>query len=176
MDFIETTVNATAEKNYKNVEYFPVNLTGTYLIHKMFEHNGLGGTSVIVEGEVVEAQSKVAGGFTPKPGTKYKKVYALSKYPTVAPGQLKSDILNICGLDEETITKKDLVNVMSDIFKNEKSSMYRLSGVLVNFNTKTIDRSAKGKTDLTSVKFTHIPETSGNSEKEVETRRARVAP
>jgi len=143
--------------NNNDGDFFLPNLKGVITIERIFQHSGDKGVSVILTGIVESCEAKVSGVTTHQPGAKVKKIYSISKFPTVAPGQLKGDLLAIDGLKEEDLSAKDVESMLSEIFENDKSPMFELRGVRCSFDTRTVDRSAKGKEAITGVKFGNLP-------------------
>jgi hypothetical protein len=93
----------------------------------------------------------------------------------VAPGQLKGDILAIDGLNEDDLSGKGTEAMLGSIFSQPDSPMFELRGYRCSFDTRVIDRSAKGKDNLTGVKFGHIenkPEEMAARAKEIAARLA----
>lgn len=174
MSFLDMVAKAKANSN-NDGDFFLPDLKGEIDIERIFQHNGEKGTSVILVGTIVSCDAKKDGATKHSVGAKVKKVYSLSKFPTVAPGQLKGDILAIDGLKEEDLSAKDTGAMLSEIFENEKSPMFELRGYRVGFDTRVIDRSAKGKENLTGVIFKHVenkPEEMAARKKEIDTRLA----
>lgn len=155
MSFMKMVANAKASKS-NDGDFFLPDIKGVMDIERIYEHNGDKGTSVILTGTVVSCEAKKTGAPTHATGTKVKKVYSISKYPTVAPGQLKGDLLAIDGLNEDDVSNKDFEGLLSEIFTNDKSPMFELRGYRVGFDTRVIDRSKKGKENLVGVAFKHI--------------------
>ena len=155
MSFMDMVAKAKASGG-SDADFFLPNCKGVIDIERIFEHNGDKGTSVILLGTVVSCEGKVAGAAVHAPGAKVKKIYSISKFPTVAPGQLKGDLLAIDGLKEEDLSANQFGEMLKEIFANEKSPMYQLRGYRTEFNTRMIDREAKGKQNITGVNFKHI--------------------
>ena len=155
MSFLTMVAKAKASNN-NDGDFFLPDLKGEIDIERIFEHNGDKGTSVILVGTVVSCEAKNDGAVKHAVGAKVKKIYAISKFPTVAPGQLKGDILAIDGLKEDDLSAKDTEAMLGAIFEDEKSPMFELRGYRVGFDTRVIDRSAKKKENLTGVLFKHV--------------------
>lgn len=158
-------------------DFFLPNLKGVITIERIFQHNGDKGTSVILTGIIESCEAKLSGATTHAVGAKVKKIYSISKYPTVAPGQLKGDLLAIDGLREEDLSAKDVEQMLSEIFENAESPMYELRGVKCSFDTRVIDRSKKGKDALTGVKFGNVenkPEEVAARKKDIDARLAKA--
>lgn len=151
-------------------DFFLPNLRGEIEIERLLQHNGEKGTSVILTAIVRSCDGKVDGAVAHKAGAKVKKIYAISKFPTVAPGQLKGDILAIMGLKEDDLSAKDIEGLLSEIFEQPGSPGFELRGFVTKFDTRVIDRSEKGKDSLTGVKFSHVP----NDEAELAARKAAI--
>lgn len=171
MSILDMVAKAKASGNFNDGDYFESDVKGECDIERIFEHNGDKGTSVILIATIVSCEGKKAGAKPHAVGAKVKKIYALSKHPTVAPGQLKGDILAIDGLKEEDLSGKQMGEMLSTIFKDENSPMFELRGYRVGFDTRVIDRSAKKKENLTGVSFKHIE----NKPEEMAARSAEIA-
>ena len=156
MSFLDMVAKAKASGTQGDADYFLPDCKGIIDVERVIQHNGDKGTSVILTATVIECEAKKDGVVTHKIGAKVKKIYAISKFPTVAPGQLKGDILAIDGLKEEDLSAKDVGGMLSAIFEDDKSPMFELRGYRTAFNTRVIDRKAKGKENLTGVNFSHI--------------------
>ena len=137
-------------------DFFLPDLRGVVVIERIFQHNGDKGTSVILTATIESCEAKKEGVTKHLPGAKVKKIYAISKFPTVAPGQLKGDILGIDGINEDDLSNADMEGVLGAIFEDDKSPMFELRGYKVAFDTRVIDRTSKGKENLTGVTFKHI--------------------
>ena len=151
-------------------DYFFPNVNGIIDIQRLFQHNGVKGTSVILEATVVECKPSVEGARVHTPGSKVKKVYSLSKYPEMHHGMLKTDILRIMGIKEEDLSVKDMEALLGEIFEDSKSPGFELRGYRAAFSSKESDRSAKGKSPITSTYFKNVP----NPEAELSARKAAV--
>ena len=171
MSFLDLVAKSKASGNNSDADFFLPDCKGVIDIERVFQHNGDKGTSVILTATIVECEPKKTGAVAHKVGAKVKKIYSISKYPTVAPGQLKGDILAIDGLREEDLSAKDVGGMLSAIFEDDKSPMYELRGYRTAFSTRIIDRSSKGKENLTGVGFSHIE----NKPEEMEARAKAVA-
>lgn len=175
MSFLAMVAKAKASNN-NDGDFFLPDCKGVIDIERIFEHNGDKGTSVILTATIVSCEAKKTGVTTHAVGAKVKKIYAISKFPTVAPGQLKGDILAIDGLNEDDLSAKDTESMLEEIFVNDKSAMFELRGYRCGFDTRIIDREKKGKENLTGVKFTHIenkPEEMAARAKEIAARLAK---
>lgn len=151
-------------------DFFLPGLRGEVTIERLFQHNGDKGTSVILTAVVDVCESKLDGAQKHSPGAKVKKIYAISKFPEVAPGQLKGDILAIMGLREDDLSAKEMEALLGEIFTDAASAGFELRGYKTAFDTATKDRSDKGKEPLTVVKFKHM----ANDEAELSARKAAV--
>ena len=177
MSFLSMVAKAKAS-GQNDGDYFLPNLRGVIVIERVFQHSGDKGTSVILTGTVESCEAKISGVTTHQPGAKVKKIYSISKFPTVAPGQLKGDLLSIDGLKEEDLSAKDIEGMLSEIFENKDSPMFELRGVKCSFDTRTVDRSAKGKEAITGVKFSNLenkPEEVAARKKDIDARIAKTA-
>ena len=163
MSFLSMVAKAKASNN-NDGDFFLPNVRGVCTIERVFQHSGDKGVSVILTATIDSCEAKISGATTHQAGAKVKKIYSISKFPTVAPGQLKGDLLAIDGLKEDDLSAKDVEGFLSEIFELKKTDegkleagpMYELRGYKCGFDTRVIDRSAKGKESLTGVKFTHI--------------------
>lgn len=155
MSFLNMVAKAKASNN-NDGDFFLPNVRGVCTIERVFQHSGDKGVSVILTATIDSCEAKISGATTHQAGAKVKKIYSISKFPTVAPGQLKGDLLAIDGLKEDDLSAKDVEGFLSEIFENDKSAMFELRGYQCGFDTRVIDRHAKGKENLTGVKFTHI--------------------
>lgn len=169
MSFLSMIAKSKAS-NQNDGDFFLPNLKGVITIERIFQHTGDKGTSVILTGIVESCEAKLTGAQTHAVGAKVKKIYSLSKFPTVAPGQLKGDILSIDGLKEDDLSAKDVEEMLGQIFEDQKSPMFELRGVRCAFDTRVIDRSGKGKESLTGVKFLNVE----NKPEEVAARKAEI--
>ena len=142
--------------NNNDGDFFLPNVRGVCTIERVFQHSGDKGISVILTATIDSCEAKISGATTHRQGAKVKKIYSISKYPTVAPGQLKGDLLAIDGLKEDDLSAKDVEGFLSEIFENNEGAMYELRGYKAQFDTRVIDRKAKGKDNLTGIKFTHM--------------------
>lgn len=177
MSFLSMIAKAKAS-NQNDGDFFLPNLKGIITIERVFQHTGDKGTSVILTGIVESCEAKLSGAQTHNVGAKVKKIYSISKFPTVAPGQLKGDLLAIDGLKEDDLSAKDVEAMLSEIFENADSPMFELRGVRCAFDSRVIDRSAKGKDALTGVKFLNVenkPEDVAARKKEIDARLAKAA-
>lgn len=155
MSFLNMVAKAKASNN-NDGDFFLPNVRGVCTIERVFQHSGDQGISVILTATIDSCEAKISGATTHRQGAKVKKIYSISKFPTVAPGQLKGDLLAIDGLKEDDLSAKDVEGFLSEIFENSESAMFELRGYKCGFDTRIIDRAAKGKDNLTGVKFTHI--------------------
>jgi len=153
--FLSMVAKSKANKS-NDGDFFLPDCKGVCTIERVFQHNGDKGTSVILTATVDSCEGKKDGVTKHSVGSKVKKIYSISKFPTVAPGQLKGDILAIDGLNEDDLSNSDMEGVLGAIFEDEASPMFELRGYQTAFDTRVIDRSAKGKTSITGVIFKHI--------------------
>lgn len=174
MSFLKMVAKAKASNN-NDGDFFLPDLKGEMDIERVFQHEGDKGTSVILVGTVVKCEAKKSGVPVHSVGSKVKKIYSISKYPTVAPGQLKGDILAIDGLKEDDLSAADVEGMLGAVFEDDKSPMFELRGYRVGFDTRVIDRSAKKKDNLTGVNFKHLenkPEEMAERKKAIDARLA----
>ena len=174
MGFMDMVAKAKASKN-NDGDFFLPDLKGTIVIERIFEHTGDKGTSVILAATIETCEAKKTGAQTHAVGAKVKKVYSISKFPTVAPGQLKGDLLAIDGLNEDDLSAKDVEGMLNEIFANDKSPMFELTGVRCAFDTRVIDRSKKGKDNLTGVVFKQVENKPEEVAERAKAIRARLA-
>lgn len=126
-------------------DYFQPNQQGSIVIHKLIDKQKAAKRSVILVAEILESNAKVAGAVVQAPGTKVKKIYALSKYDW-AINELKTDLVNAIGADEKSLSKNDIGEIFKNVFEGNA-----LAGVVVNFNSSEMKRD--GKPTLTKVVF-----------------------
>lgn len=155
MSFLSMVAKAKASNN-NDGDFFLPNVRGVITVERIFQHSGDKGVSVILTATIDTCEAKKSGVTTHQPGAKVKKIYAITKFPTVAPGQLKGDLLAIDGLKEDDLSAKDVEGFLSEIFENSESAMFELRGYKCSYDTRVIDRSGKGKDNLTGVTFKHI--------------------
>jgi len=139
-------------------DYFLPDVMGTMEIISLKHSSGFKGDTVALEAKVLTCEPKTAGGKSHTPGSTVKKLYLLTKYPEVAPSQLKTDMLHILGEKPEDVSAKDMEQLLEMVFEDTTSEHYGLKGVKCGFNTTLKDRSAKGKTPITAVYFKALPE------------------
>ena len=160
----------------KDGDFILPNQKGILLLHgAIYLNRGVKQTAIIVA-EVVESNAKIAGATVQTPGTKVKKIYSLSKYDWHI-NQLKTDLVRIMGLDENELSPKQIEDIMADVFegsarKGPDINESILRGVLCGFDSSTLSRADKGKTDITKVAFFEV--TQGNEQKDVEARKAKL--
>lgn len=149
-------------------DFFNPDQQGTLIIHELVHNvNGVK-QSVILVGEILESHAKTPDAKVQAPGTKVKKVYALSKRDW-AMDELKTDLLGVAGVDEKTVSPADLEEMFAQVFNPEERI---LEGVAVNFNTSKKERD--GKQTLTKIYFN---EAKGdiNGQEQLAKRRAEIA-
>jgi hypothetical protein len=123
---------------------------GTIVVREFKEINNGLKKSVLFVGEVLESHAKEAGAVTQPAGTRVKIIYALSKRDW-AIDNLKTDIVNMTGIDEKSLSPKDLAELFRVIFVDGS-----MTGYAVNFSSelKTTDKDGKPRaTPLTKVYF-----------------------
>lgn len=157
MGFKDLIKNAKASSAYGG-EFFMPDTRGTIVVDSLTHHKGFKGETCVLEATIVTSEPNVSGGKSQTPGTKVKKLYLLTKYPEVAPGQLQRDILSLVGLDPSDVTPDQMDTILAQVFDDPKSEGYGLRGVKAQFEAKNIDRSDKGKTPVTSIMFRALPE------------------
>lgn len=162
----------------KDGDFISPNQQGVLLLHGVIHHSRGTKQSAILVGEIVESKAKIAGAVVQTPGTKVKKVYALSKFDW-AINELKTDLVRIMGLDEKKLSPAQVEEIFADVFegaerKGPKIENSVLRGCLCAFDTSVIDRSAKGKEPLTKVSFGEVSEANGNSEQDINARKAKL--
>lgn len=134
-------------------DFFLPDVMGTMEIVKITHNSGFKGDTVALEAKVLTCEPKTAGGKCHTPGSIVKKLYLLTKYPEVAPSQLKTDLLCILGEKPEDVSAKDMDVLLTAVFEDVASPHYALKGVKAKFDTKLKDRSDKGKAAITVVYF-----------------------
>jgi len=170
--FLSMVAKSKANKQ-NDGDFFLPDLKGTIEIERIFEHSGDKGTSVILTATIKRCEAKKTGAATHSVGAKVKKVYAISKFPTVAPGQLKGDLLAIDGLNEDDMSAKEVEEMLGAIFEDDKSPVFEMRGILCDFDTRVIDRSKAGKPNLVGVVFKNVE--AGNDPENVAARAKAIA-
>jgi hypothetical protein len=132
----------------KDGDFINPNQQGALIIHKLIDHQKAAKRSVILVAEVLEASAKVAGAQVQAPKSKVKKVYSLSKYDW-AIDELKTDLINMSGADEKTLSKNAISEMFKEVFENNA-----LAGVVVGFEASELKR--EGKPTLTKVNFSEV--------------------
>lgn len=169
MSFLDMVAKAKASGT-RDGDFFFANVRGEMEIERIFKHEGENGTSVILVGTVLKCEGKSNDTKMHTVGSKVKKIYSITKYPKAALSQLKGDILNIMGLEESKISESDFRGLLEEIFEDSSSSGFEFRGYVTAFDTRVIDRSAKGKEPITGVAFKHLP----NDEKGLAERKASI--
>lgn len=164
MGFFEDLANAKTREQGGGAYFFP-NQTGTLLIHGLVQRSANFKTSVILVGEIVKSFARVPNAPVQPPGTVVKSIYVLSSQPWKI-DQLKTDLVGIMGIPKD-LGEKELAGMFGAAFNDGA-----LKGVLCGFETWTKKR--EGKIDITQIKFSHLDETMGNSEKEINERAAKL--
>jgi len=167
----------------KDGDYFAPGQQGVFVITKLiFKINKKKAKqTAIIVGKILESNPKEAGGKVQNPGTKVKNIYQLSKYDWAA-DRLKTDLLKMAGIDEKTVSEEELEVMFDEAFgkspedPKDESGIYtggELLGVCVAFDTFTVDRSEKGKRNITNISFSEISSESGqlNELDKIEARR-----
>lgn len=149
-------------------DFFNPNQQGTFVIHELIHNvNGVK-QSVILSGVILESHAKTPDAKLQAPGTKVKKIYALSKRDW-AMDELRTDLLAIAGVDEKTVSQADLEEMFEEVFDPEKRI---LDGVAVNFNTS--EKVREGKQTLTKIYFSEAKGDINDPNGALSTRRAEI--
>jgi hypothetical protein len=178
---------AAPTRGTKDGDFFLPNQKGSMVLHGVIYLNKGPKQTAILVGEIVDSHAKVAGAKTQAPGTKVKKVYALSKREW-AIAELKTDLVRIMGLDEKALAPNQIAEIFADVFEGEADKDGKrggpnieksiLRGVITGFDTSQVDRSAKraagnaGAVDLTDINFFEI--SAGNTAEEVAARKTKM--
>lgn len=150
----------------KDGDYFAPGQQGVFVVTKLvFKINKKKAKqTAIIVGKILESNPKEAGGKVQTPGTRVKNIYQLSKFDWAA-DRLKTDLLKMAGIDEKTVSEDELEVMFDEAFgkppedpKDESGVCTggALLGVCVAFDTYTVDRSAKGKQNITNISFGEI--------------------
>jgi len=159
---------AAAKTNSRNDgEFFLGNTAGTVVLHGILNKQSTLKKTVILFAEILESKAKLAGGPTQTKGTRVKKIYSLSTYEWHL-NELKTDLVNIVGADEKSMTPNQMAELFKDVFEANQ-----LKGVLAGFNVTK--KAREGKTALDKTYFSHIDEQHGNSEAEIAERAKSIA-
>lgn len=170
MSFLKMIAQAKTKEYQNDADYFLPDVQGTMIVERIFEAGNDLKKSIVLAGTVLTCTAKKSGVQVHEPGAKVKKIYSISLLPDIHLPQLKTDILSIDGLSGGALSDKDVESLLTEIFKNQKSPMFELRGYKTEFSTKTIDRSAKGKKNLTGITFSHVD----NDPKELAARAAEI--
>jgi hypothetical protein len=160
MSFYETLA-AEKASGQRGGEFIAPEQRGTIMLHGVMQKTSGLQTFAILVGEIVNAES-TNGGRAQLPGTLIKKVFCLSKYPFHLK-MLKTDLVNVTGLNEKEVTQKQTAELFKGCFEDDG-----LKGVLCSFVCKTVKR--EGKPDISNTHFTHLSEKQGNSDDEIAKR------
>lgn len=164
----------------KDGDFFTPGQQGLLVITKLIYQVKKAKQTAIIVGKILESHAKDAEGKVQNPGTKVKKVYALSKFDW-AIDQLKTDLLKMAGVDEKTLSPNDLEQVFKEAF-GETDEMGTgvckngaLLGVVVSFDTSKVERP--GKQTLTNIHFGEVSSEPGqlNDPVKVAERRKEIA-
>ena len=141
----------------KDGDYFNADQQGVVVFHRPIfkEDRRSGKKTVILVSEILEAHAKVADAKVQAPGTKVKKIYAISKRDW-AIDELKTDLLHVLGVDPKTISDEQLEETFAVAFEGEevngkRSGVGELTGIAANFDTTSKPR--EGKVTLTQIYF-----------------------
>lgn len=140
-------------------EFIKADTQGSMVLHKLIVKNNKLKKTVILVGEVLTSDATVAGVTPQLPGCKVKQIYMLTKYDW-AIDNLKTDLLNIIGVDEKGMSPDDVKELFACAFEGEKDEktgvrpgISAFRGAVANFRGyKVTDRGA-GKPDLSKVSF-----------------------
>lgn len=166
MSFYDTLA-AAKTKGSSDGDYILPNQTGVVMFHGIINKQNDLKRTVILIGEIVSAKSKVAGGPVQAPGTKVKKIYSLSKWEFHM-DMLKTDLINICGLDEKNMSPAQVAEMFRRVFE-----LGALKGVVAGFSSTQKLREGKASIDVTY--FNHLDESAGNSDEQIAERAAKIA-
>lgn len=130
--------------------------------------------SAVLALEILTCHPSVPGALVHQPGDVVKKVYALSKYPDIAPADFKADLLTIFDATAEEKTKPGFFDeLVRDVVQMYEGGDWvgpnGLAGVKVKYNTR--NKVRKDKPALTMVDFSSVPAAAGNDEKSILARR-----
>lgn len=159
-------------------EFIKANTQGSVVLEKLIvKTTGLKKTVILV-GHILEANATEAGVQPQLSGCKVKQLYMLTKYDW-AIDALKTDLVNIIGIDEKAMSPEQVEEMMACAFegmKNDKGvrpGVSAFKGCVANFRGyKVTDRGA-GKPDLSKVTFSHA-EGEINSEENIAKRAAAI--
>lgn len=173
-DVFSSLDNVPAKEGGQRGSYLLGNQSGTILIHHLrLIGNDLKKT-VALQGTIVEAHPTVQGAITQRPGELVSRLYLLSKYPDIAPGELKADLLIIDGSNPDEMRDPKYANALMRKAIQVPGEGYgqwvgnnSFAGMYVNFTTKVKKRP--GKVDFTQVFFS--TNTIDNKPEQIQARR-----
>lgn len=160
-------------------DFIKADTQGSMILHKLIVKKNKLKVTVIMVGEILTADATEAGVQPQLPGAKVKQIYMLSKYDW-AVDNLKTDLLNIIGVDEKGMKPEDVEDLFACAFEGiadkdgNRPGVSAFKGCVANFRGyKVTDRGA-GKPDLSKVTFS---EAKGeiNTEAAIAARAAKIA-
>lgn len=142
-------------------EFIKANTQGSVVIEKLIvKTTGLKKTVILV-GSILTADATEAGVSPQLPGCKVKQLYMLTKYDW-AIDALKTDLVNIIGIDEKGMSPEQVEEMMACAFEgemNEKTGerpgVSAFKGCVANFRGYLVKDRGAGKPDLSKVSFSH---------------------
>lgn len=139
-------------------EFIKADTQGSIVLHKLIVKSHKMKKTVILVGEILAADATVAGVTPQLPGCKVKQLYLLTKYDW-AIDQLKTDLLNIIGVDEKGMSPDDVKELFACAFEGEADASGKRPGVsafkgcAANFRGYKVTDRGPGKPDLSKVSF-----------------------
>lgn len=139
-------------------EFIKSDTQGSIILHKLIVKTNKLKKTVILVGEILEAHATVAGVQPQLPGCKIKQIYQLTKYEW-AIDNLKTDLLNIIGIDEKGMSPEDVTELFACAFEGEadkdgkRPGVSAFKGAVANFRGYKVTDRGEGKPDLSKVTF-----------------------
>lgn len=159
-------------------EFIKAKTQGSIVLEKLIlKTTGLKKTVILV-GHILEANATEAGVTPQLPGCKVKQLYMLTKYDW-AIDALKTDLVNIIGIDEKGMEPEQVEEMMACAFegvaneKGERPGVSAFKGCVANFRGYVVTDRGPGKPDLSKVVFSHA-EGDINSSENIEKRAAAI--
>lgn len=159
-------------------EFIKANTQGSIVLEKLIlKVTGLKRTVILV-GHILEANATEAGVQPQLPGCKVKQLYMLTKYDW-AIDALKTDLVNIIGIDEKNMSPEEVEEMMACAFegmpdeKGVRPGVSAFRGCVANFRGYKVTDRGPGKPDLSKVSFSHA-EGEINSQENIEKRAAEI--
>ena len=164
VDFYSTLAGAKTQGE-SDGDFILPDQQGSIVVHKFILKQKQLKTTVIFVGQILESNATKAGALVQMPQAMVKNLYLLSKYDW-AIDHLKTDMVNMLGVDEKEMSPAKLAELFKDVFEDGQ-----MKGAVVNFRSYEITRP--GKPTLTKVLFS---EAVGdvNSEKAIAARAATI--